>query len=127
LNAVLAWALQGNLSASNAISLATQSAQLSANPGIVWSFWKGHRDELLRIIPVSDHSQVVDFIAENLSDTHDADDVRRFARTALSADARPKLQETAQKILHRNSLKERVIPKMNLWIQENSKASASSW
>jgi aminopeptidase N len=127
LNAVLDWALQGHLSASNAVHLAAQSAQLSAHPGVVWSFWKGHRDELLRIIPVSDHSMVVDFIAENLSDTRDADEVRRFSRTALSAGARPKLEETAQKILHRNSLKERVIPKLNLWIQENSKTSARSW
>jgi hypothetical protein len=123
-NAVLTWALAGNLSASNAVRLAGWSAQSSINPEVVWSFLKSHRDELLRVIPLSVHSMVVDLIAENLSDAHYADEVREFARTTLSPAARTKFEETAQKILHRSSIKERVIPKMNVWIKENSETAA---
>jgi hypothetical protein len=119
-NALFTWALQGNLSASNTIDLAIQSAQLPVGPVVIWSFLRSHRDEFLRIIPVSDQSLIVDLIAENLSETRDADEVREFARHSLSLDARPKLEETAQKILHWSSMKERAIPKMNLWIEQNS-------
>jgi aminopeptidase N len=116
-NAVLAWALEGNLTASDTVNLAVSSARLSAKPEVVWSFFKNHRDEFLKIIPVSDDSWMVDTIAENLSNRTDADEVRDFARSSLSLSVAPKLEETAQKILHRSSIKERVIPKMNLWIE----------
>ena len=67
---------------------------------------------------------VVDRIAENLSDTHAADEVREFARISLSPAARTKFEETAQKIVHWSALKELVIPKMNDWINENSQTAA---
>jgi hypothetical protein len=86
-------------------------------------FLKGHRDEFLRIIPLSIHSMVVDLIAENLSDTHDADEVIEFARTTLSPAARSKFEETEQKILNQSSIKERVIPEMNDWIKANSETA----
>jgi aminopeptidase N len=118
--AVLTWAFEGNLSASNIVNLAINSAQLSITPEIVWSFLISHRDQFLRIIPVSDQSQTVDFIAENLSTRHDAEEVRQFAKSSLSPAVRPKIEETVQKILHRSSLRERVIPKINAWIKANS-------
>ena len=123
-NAVLTWALAGDLSASYAVRLAVWSAQSAVNPEVVWSFLKNHRNEFLRIIPLSVHSRAIDLIAENLSNKHDADEVREFARTSLSPAARIKFEETAQKILHRSSIKEAVIPKMNVWIRENSETAA---
>jgi aminopeptidase N len=123
-NAVLTWALKGNLSAHYAVRLAIWSAQSSVNPEVVWSFIESHRDEFLRIIPLSDRSMVVDRIAENLSDTHAADEVREFARISLSPAAKTKFEETAQKIVHWSALKELVIPKMNDWINENSQTAA---
>jgi len=39
----------------------------------------GLSNEFLRIIPLSVHSRAVDLIAENLSNKHDADEVREFA------------------------------------------------
>src|ERR1700751_459686 len=123
-NAVLTWALAGNLSASYAVRLAVWSAQSAVNPEVVWSFLKNHRNEFLRIIPLSVHSRAIDLIAENLSNKHDADEVREFARTSLSPAARIKFEETAQKILHRSSIKEGVIPKINVWIRENSETAA---
>jgi hypothetical protein len=123
-NAVLTWALEGNLAASNAVRLSIWSAQSSVNPEVVWSFLKSHRDEFLRIIPLSVHSMVVDLIAENLSDKHYADEVKEFARTTLSPAARIKFEETEQKILHRSSIKERVIPEINDWIDKNSETAA---
>ena len=125
-NGALTWALQGNLSASHALHLAVFSAKLSVNPELVWSFLKSHRDEFRRITPLSYQSLVVDLIAENLSDTRDADEVREFASSTLSPAARTKLEETAQKILHRSSLKERVVPKMNEWIKQNSEAATQT-
>ena len=122
--ALFSWALAGNLSASEAINLVIASAQISGKPEIVWSFWKSHRDQFLRIIPVSDQALTVDSIAENLSNERDAVEVREFARSSLSPAAVPKVEETAQKILHRNSLKERVIPKLNLWINTHSQIAA---
>ena len=80
--------------------------------------------DLLRVIPSSDQSQIIDFIAENLSESNDADEVREIARTALAPGAGAKLEETAQKILHRSSLKESVLPGMNLWIKENFETTA---
>jgi len=122
-NSVLTWALEGNLAASYVSRLAIWSAQSSVNPEVVWSFLKSHRDEFLRIIPLSIHSMVVDLIAENLSDTHDADEVIEFARTTLSPAARSKFEETEQKILNQSSIKERVIPEMNDWIKANSETA----
>jgi aminopeptidase N len=122
--AVFTWGLDGNISASDLIDLLIWSAQLSADPEMVWSFVKSHRQDLLRVIPSSDHSQVIDFIAENLSQSNDADEVRELARTSLAPGAAPKLEETAQKILHRSSLKESVLPGVNLWIKENCQTTA---
>jgi aminopeptidase N len=122
--AVFTWAFEGNLSASNIVNLAINSAQLSITPEIVWSFLMSHRNQFLRIIPVSDLSQNVDFIAENLSTRHDAEEVRQFAKSSLPLPARPKIEETVQKILHRSSLRVRVIPKINAWIKENSASVA---
>jgi len=63
-NAVLTWALEGNLSAYYAVGLGVWSAQSSVSPEVVWSFLKSHRDEFLRIIPLSVHSMAVDLIAD---------------------------------------------------------------
>ena len=123
-NAVLTWALEGNLSASDAVNLAYYSAQLSFNPEIVWSFLKSHRAEMLRIMPLSEQSNFVDYIAQKLSDPKDAEEVREFARIALPPAAQAKIEETAQKILHWSSLKDRVIPNMAGWIKANSETGA---
>jgi ERAP1-like C-terminal domain len=123
LNAILTWTLEGDLAASYAIRLAIWSAQSSVNPQVVWAFLKSHRDEFLRITPLSIHSMVVDLIAENLSDPHDVDDVIEFARATLSPAARTKFEETGQKILNQSSIKKRVIPEMNNWIKANSEAA----
>jgi aminopeptidase N len=123
-NAVLNWALEGNLSASDAVNLAYYSAQLSLNPEIIWSFLKSHRAEILRIMPLSEHSHFVDYIAQKLSDPKDAEEVREFARIALPPAAQPKIEETVQKILQWSSLKDRMIPKMAVWIKANPETGA---
>jgi hypothetical protein len=121
---VLTWAFEGNLPASDAINVAYFSAHLSLNPTIAWSFLKSHGKEILRIMPLSEQSNFVDYIAQNLSDPKDAGEVREFARIALPPGAQVKIEETAQKILHWSSLKERVIPKMDVWIKANSETAA---
>ena len=74
-------------------------------------------------MPLSEQSYFVDYIAQNLSDPKDAGEVREFARIALPPAAQVKIEETAQKILHWSSLKERVIPKMDVWIKANSETA----
>jgi hypothetical protein len=66
----------------------------------------------------------VDYIAQKLSDPKDADEVREFARIALPPAAQAKIEETVQKILHWSSLKDRMIPKMAVWMKANPETGA---
>jgi hypothetical protein len=83
---------------------------------MAWAFFQENHSALLAKVSMMGRYRYATYVANAFNDTRHANELLNFAEAKLPAEALPEIKKAVERIEFRDSLVQRELPKIDVWI-----------